>query len=127
MVSVFFVVLVLGCGAGVSRGLRLPLNVAPLAGLAGIAVLTTWCARLGAPPLLSSGLIVAGAGLGLISLGARARRAKVEAAVGAGDRNEAREWRVPLLLLAISAAIPAPMSGSAFAGVEAPVPAHDGA
>ena len=30
MVSVFFVVLVLACGAALCRGLRLPLNVAPL-------------------------------------------------------------------------------------------------
>ena len=65
MVSVFFVLLALACGAAVSRALRLPLNVAPLAGLAGMAVLTTLCARLGAPPLLSSGLIVVSAIVGV--------------------------------------------------------------
>ena len=117
MVSVFFVVLVLACGAALCRGLRLPLNVAPLAGLAGIAVLTTWCARLGAPPLLGSGLIVALAIAGLAGL---LMSARLWAA-------SAKAWRIPLVLLAISAAIPALMLGSAFAGIEAPVSTHDGA
>jgi hypothetical protein len=117
MVSVFFVVLVLACGAALSRGLRLPLNVAPLAGLAGIAVLTTWCARLGAPPMASSALVVALALLGITGLLVTARAAVATSRVS----------RVPLLVLAISAAIPALMLGSAFAGIEAPVSTHDGA
>jgi hypothetical protein len=117
MVSVFFVVLVLACGAALARGLRLPLNVAPLAGLAAIAVLTTWCARLGAPPLLSSGLLVAWAMAGLAAL-----------VLPAQERvATARHSRVPLLILGIAAAIPALMLGSAFAGIEAPVSTHDGA
>src|SRR5712691_3613510 len=116
MVSLFFVVLVLACGAALTRALRLPLNIAPLAGLAAIAVLTTWCARLGAPPLVSSGLVVAGA-IGGITLAAR--NTEVKKSISA--------WRLPLLLLAVSAAIPAPMLGSAFAGIEAPVSTHDGA
>ena len=61
-------VLVLACGAAVTRALRLPLNLAPLAGLAGIAVLATWCVALKAPPLLSSGLIVVGASCGVAAL-----------------------------------------------------------
>ena len=117
MVSVFFVVLVLACGAAFTRGLRLPLNVAPLAGLAGLAVLTTWCARLGAPPLLSSVFLVAGAIAGIAVLALSARKAT----------RSATKWRVPLIVLAISAAIPALMLGSAFAGIEAPVSTHDGA
>src|SRR5882762_7821287 len=99
MVSVFFVLLALACGAAVSRALRLPLHVAPLAGLAGVAVLTTWCARLGAPPLLSSGLVVGGAVVGLTSLVLSARRAK-----RADVENATNAWRAPLLVLAVSAA-----------------------
>src|SRR6266542_4119269 len=106
MVSVFFVVLMLACGAAFTRGLRLPLNVARLAGL---AVLTAWCARLGAPPLLSSACLVAGAIAGIAILTVSARKA---------TRSAAR-WRLPLIVLAISAAIPALMLGSAFAGIEA--------
>jgi len=116
MVSLFFVVLVLACGAALTRALRLPLNIAPLAGLAAIAVLTTWCARLGAPPLVSSGLVVAAAIAGLLL---SVRTAEVE--------KSAIARRMPLLVLAVSAAIPALMLGSAFAGIEAPVSTHDGA
>jgi hypothetical protein len=117
MVSVFFVVLVLACGAALTRAVRLPLNVAPLAGLAGIAIVTTWCAALGAPPLLSSGFIVAAALLGLGGVLVSTREMVAQA----------RAWRMPLLLLTISAAIPALMLGTAFAGIEAPVSTHDGA
>jgi hypothetical protein len=118
MVSVFFVVLVLACGAALTRLSRLPLHAAPLAGLAAIAVVCTWCARLGAPPLVSSGLLVVGATLGVAQLTMSARK---------GELQNARAWRVPLITLAISAAIPALMLGSVFAGVEAPVSTHDGA
>jgi hypothetical protein len=114
MVSLLFVVIVLACGAAISRGLRLPLNVAPLAGLAGIAVVTAWCARLGTPPVLGSALVVAGACVGLATLWLSAP-------------NNEKAGRGPLLLLAISAAIPALMLGSLFAGIEAPVSTHDGA
>src|SRR5258708_304179 len=117
MVSLFFVVLVLACGAALTHSLRLPLSVAPLAGLAGIAVLTTWCSALGAPPLLSSGLIVVCALLGLGGLLVSARETVARA----------KAWRMPLVLLATSAAIPALMLGTAFAGIEAPVSTHDGA
>ncbi|MCA1647242.1 MAG: hypothetical protein LC797_17900 [Chloroflexi bacterium] len=117
MVSLFFVTLVLACGAALTRALRLPLNVAPLCGLAGIAVLTTWCVALRAPPLVSSGLVVAIAVLGLSSLFTSPRALLANA----------RTWRVPLLILAISAVLPALVLGIAFAGVEAPVSTHDGA
>jgi hypothetical protein len=112
MVSLLFVALVLACGAALTRALRLPLNAAPLGGLAAIAVSTSWCAALGAPPLLSSGIVGAGALLGLASL--------VKSGRHAGPR-------VPLLILAISTLIPAAVLGTAFAGVEAPVSTHDGA
>lgn len=117
MVSVFFVALILACGAALARALRLPLNVAPLAGLAATAVLSTWCAAFGAPPLLSSGLIALFALLGLASVltWPRAMLATI------------RPYRVPLLLLALSAAIPAILLGISFAGIEAPVSTHDGA
>src|SRR5258708_14734873 len=117
MVSVFLVVLVLAGGAALACSLRLPLNVAPLAGLAGIAVVSTWCARLGAPPLVSSGLIVICAIVGVVVLAVSARQLT----------DTATRWRVPLLVLGISAAIPTLMLGSAFAGIEAPVSTHDGA
>jgi hypothetical protein len=117
MVSLFFVALVLACGASLTRALRLPLNVAPLCGLAGLAVLTTWCAAFRAPPLVSSGLVVAIALVGLASL-FTSPRSMVETV---------RVWRVPLLVLASSAAIPALVLGSAFAGVEVPISTHDGA
>jgi hypothetical protein len=117
MVSVFFVVLVLACGAALARGLRLPVNTAPLAGLAGIAVVSTWCARLGAPPALSA-LLVTGASVGVAIVLMSTRNADVQAA---------RAWRAPALILAVSAVIPALMLGTVFAGVEAPVSTHDGA
>jgi len=66
---------------------------------------------------VSSGLIVIGALMGLGGLLLSGRR--VAASVGA--------WRLLLLVLALSAALPALMLGSAFAGVEAPVSTHDGA
>jgi uncharacterized protein DUF6541 len=117
MVSLFFVALVLACGAALTRALRLSLNVAPLAGLAGIAVLTTWCTALKAPPLLGSGLIVLGALLGLAGLLMSARE----------TATSVKAWRVPLLVLAVSAALPALLLGAAFAGIEAPLSTHDGA
>src|SRR4030081_3536098 len=118
MVSVFFVVLVLACGAALTRLLRLPPHAAPLAGLAAIAVVCTWCARLGAPPLVSSGLLVVGAILGVAQLTMSARR---------GELQNARAWRVPLITPAISRPIPALLLASAFAAVKAPVSTHDGA
>ncbi len=117
MVSVFFVALVLASGAALTRVLRVPLNVAPLCGLAGIAVLTTWCATLGAPPLLSSGLLVVIAIFGLVGVFTSPREVL----------ENVRAWRIPLLVLAISAALPVLMLGIAFAGIEAPVSTHDGA
>src|SRR5438552_4947212 len=117
MVSLLFVALVLACGAALTRAARLPLNVAPLIGLAGIAVLATWCAALKAPPLVSSGLIIICAlcGVACLVMSTREIAAKLTA------------WRVPLLVLLISAALPALVLGAAFAGVEAPVSTHDGA
>src|SRR5258708_39545858 len=96
MVSLFFVVLVLACGAALTHSLRLPLNVAPLAGLAGIAVLTTWCSAPGAPPLLSSRLIGVCAlpGPGGPPVSARETVARAQA------------WRMPLGPLGTSAAVP---------------------
>jgi hypothetical protein len=117
MVSLFFVVLVLGCGAALSRALRLPLDVAPLAGLAGVAVLTTWCATLHVPPALSGGMLVV---VGLLGLASVLRTGRSLLPIG-------RARRVPILVLAFAAALPAVMLGSAFAGVEAPVSTHDGA
>src|SRR5437879_1619716 len=105
MVSVFFVVLVLACGAAMCRVVRLPLNVAPLVGLAGIAVLTTWCATLGAPPLLSSALLVT---LGLFGLASSVK--SVPQMVGG-----LRQHRIALLILVFSAVIPGIVLGTAFA------------
>src|SRR5438270_384794 len=117
MVSLFFVALVLACGAAFTRALRLPLNLAPVCGLAGIAVMTAWCVVFRAPPLLSSGFVILLALVGLASL----LRSPGELLASV----RADPW--PMLVLAISAAVPVLVLGSAFAGVEAPVSTHDGA
>src|SRR5579859_7304871 len=112
MVSVIFVALVLACGAALTRAVRLPLNVAPLSGLALLAVVTTWTVALRAPVLLSTGLIAAIAIVGIASLMAPARAA-------------VKNHQLPLVVLAISAAVPGLVLGIAFAGIEAPVSTHD--
>src|SRR6266568_1367168 len=117
MIGVVFACLVVACGVTINRALRLPLSGAPLSGLAGMAVLTAFCAALGAPPVVLSAVVAL---LGLTGVGI---------ALAGSSRliGEARSHRGPLLILAVAAALPALVLGSALAGVEAPVSTHDGA
>ena len=95
----------------------IPVSVAPFSGLASVAVLTTWCAAIGAPPLVSSGLVVAFAAVGLI-VGVPAAKQAI---------NEAKSQRVTAAILAAAVVIPWLLLGIALIGVDAPVSTHDGA
>jgi hypothetical protein len=117
VIGIVFACLVVACGVAINRGLRLPLSVAPLSGLAGIAVLTASCVALGAPPVVTSGVVAV---LGLSGVG-------IAIATSSRLLREARSCRLPLLILAAAVALPALVLGSALAGVEAPVSTHDGA
>src|SRR5258706_12273207 len=108
MIGVLFACLVMACGLAVNRGLRMPLSVAPLSGLAGIAVLTASCAALRVPPVVTSA-VVAALGLAGVTIGIAMSRRLV---------GEARSCRAPLLILTAAVALPALVLGSAFSGVE---------
>lgn len=117
LVGLLFAVLAALCGLAVNRALRGPLSLAPFSGLASIAVLTAWCAATGAPPLVSSGLLV-----GLTVVGIIAGRPLIEQAV-----KEAKNDRVTVAILAAAVAIPWLLLGIALMGIDAPVSTHDGA
>jgi len=116
-IGILFAILAALCGLALNRGLRVPLSLAPLSGLAAVVVLASWSTAVGLPPGWRSGLVsvLALGGLGVA----------IAAVLRARPALRAR-W-LPLLLLALSVAIPALMLGFAFAAVEAPVSTHDGA
>ena len=105
------------CGVAVSRVLKAPPSLAPLSGLAVVAVATTWAADLGVPPLLRT---VAIAALSVAGLMLVVRH--VPGLVRTATAN-----RIPVVLVASAAALPLVMLGVAFAGIDAPVSPHDGA
>jgi hypothetical protein len=105
------------CGLAINRALRVPLSLAPMSGLAAIAVIGVWCGASGAPPLVGTGLVVALALAGAITVLSSLRPTWAQAAACRG----------PLLVLALAAATPALLLGSAFAGADTPVSTHDGA
>src|SRR6266566_3602200 len=115
--GLLFAVLAVACGLGVTRALRVPLSLAPMSGLAAMAVIGVWCGAFGTPPQLGTGLVVmlalAGATTVLISL--------------PSTWHNASACRGPLLVLALATAIPAVLLGTAFAGADTPVSTHDGA
>jgi len=117
LIGLLFAVLAVGCGVGVNRVLRAPLSLAPVTGLAAVAVIGVGCGAIGAPPLLGTGGVVALALGGAISGLTLLRRASPSVYAGRG----------PLLVLTMAAAIPALLLGTAFAGVDTPVSTHDGA
>src|SRR5436309_4932707 len=116
-IGLLFAILAALCGVAISRVLRTPLSLAPLSGLATVAVLTTWTTALGLPTVVRTGCVVA------IALGGAA------VIVESAPRLLAswRAVRVPAALMVIAVTIPALMLGLAFAGVAAPVSTHDGA
>src|SRR5216683_4644877 len=121
VIGVLFAILAALCGVGVTRACRAPLSLAPVSGLAAIAVLTTWCARLDLPPLVSTLSVVgmAIAGLAVTGCALRVARSAFASAV--------RKDLVTTLLLVAAMVIPAVLLGVAMASVDAPVSTHDGA
>lgn len=104
------------CGLAVCRVLRGPISLVPFGGLAAMAVLTTWCAAAGVPPVLSTGLVVllamVGVGVAINTL-RRTGLQKVDPVAGG------------VLLAAVL--VPWLLLGVALVGVDAPVSTHDGA
>jgi len=113
-IGLLFVCLTVACGLAVNRALHAPPSLAPLSGLATIAVLTVWCSALHAPPLLGTGLVIVLALVGVATTRWSRRSPVLRAAA-------------PLVVLAAAVAIPALLLGTALAGVDAPVSTHDGA
>src|SRR5438132_64004 len=105
LIGVLYAGLAAACGLAVNRALRLPLSLAPISGLAAVAVATSWCVALRAPPLMSTALVLALALSGVAVGLAMAPRAF----------TAAKKW--PVLLMLAAMAIPALMLGSIFAGV----------
>jgi hypothetical protein len=116
-IGLLFALLAVLCGVAVTRVVRAPLSMAPLIGLASMAVLTRWCVGVGAPPLVSSILLV---GLALVGL---------VVAVGACPQvlANARANTLSTVLLVGSVAVPALLLGFALGNVEVPLSTHDGA
>jgi hypothetical protein len=125
-VAVLFLLTVLSVGFGVLRVLGISkgavgLGLAPAVGLALLAVVSSWCALIGAPPPVAGVVTYALALVGL-ALTIHDCQAVVEAA-----RTLAREQQVAAALLVAALAVPLIAMGFAFAGVEVPLSPHDGA
>jgi uncharacterized protein DUF6541 len=116
-IALLFAALASLAGVVVVRALKLPLSLAPISGVALLAVLTTWSADLGLPPMWRT------ASVGLFGLAG--------AVLAAREANSlvrlTRANRGSVLLLGLAVALPLFMLGVAFSGVEAPVSTHDGA
>jgi hypothetical protein len=116
-VGLLFALLAVLCGVAVTRVVRAPLSMAPLVGLASMAVLTRWCVALGAPPLVSSVLVVVLALVGLV----------MACAVCPQVLATARAHKLSAALVLGSVIVPALLLGFAFSSVEVPLDVHDGA
>jgi hypothetical protein len=116
IVALGFAGLILLCGLTVHRTLGVPVSLAPFTGLASLAVLTTWCAASGAPPLISTGLIAAMAAVGLAMAAGAAGRAW----------HTVRSARLTSAIVLVSVAIPWLLLGAALAPLDTPVSTHDG-
>src|SRR5690242_21048043 len=99
LIGALFAILACLGGVAVNRPVRAPLSLAPFTGLAVIAVLTSWCARLGAPPVTGSVLVVALAGLGAIVL---VRNSATRRTIAEAVRNE----RVAGMVLLAAVVVP---------------------
>ena len=132
LIALLFAGLILLCGLASNRALRAPPSLAPFSGLASIAVLTTWCAAVGALPWLSTLLVVGLALTGAVSWfpaqsGTDRRRFDCFwRPAPAFSRAVTKHWRT-VALVAVSMAIPWLLLGVALAGLDAPVSTHDGA
>jgi hypothetical protein len=114
VIGLLFAAVAALCGVGVTRVCRAPLSLAPMVGLAAMAVLTSWSARLGLPPLIATGAVV------LLALGGLVTIRAALASILLRDR-------VATAILVVSVAIPAILLGAALANLDAPVSTHDGA
>src|SRR5207237_4677963 len=97
LIGVMFAGLAALCGVAANRVLRGPLSLAPLSGLASLAVLTTWATALGLPPVVRAASVVCLATGGLVLL-ARANPRALSAS---------RANRLTVLLISVSMAVPA--------------------
>ena len=107
-----FAVLAVACGLGVTRALRVPLSLAPMSGLAAMAVIGVWCSALGTPPQLGTGLVVTLALAGAITV----------LISRPSTWHNASACRGPLLVLALATAIPATAHNARIA----PTPTDNG-
>src|SRR5262249_25561544 len=119
-VALVFSFIVVGCGFATLRGLRLlkaPIVVALLvpAGLAVLAIVSTWLSAIPLPPPTRGVAVVVVAALGLIGM-LRDRLALV-----AAIRSLAGREKVGTALLAVSLVVPAAALGIVFWGVEVPL------
>src|SRR5947207_12573558 len=110
LIGLLLAVLAVFCGVAVNRALRAPLSLAPLSGLASLAVLTTWATALGFPPIVRTASVVCLAAGGLVLL-ARASPCALSASRGN---------RLTILLISAAIALPALLLALAFADVQAP-------
>ena len=111
----FFALAVLGGLAG-ARVLRAPASLAPLGGLAAMAIATTFTTWLRLPPAAGTALVTGAALAGVLRVGLDARYLST--------RTPPR-WASALVIASV--AVPALTLGAAFAGLEAPLSTHDGA
>jgi hypothetical protein len=116
LTALLFSALVVLGGLPIARLLRVPTSLAPLTGLAGIVVVTTFTAWLRLPSAAGTALVTGAALAGALRSGL--------AATSLSTRTSAR---LAAALLIGSAAVPALILGLAFAGLEAPLSTHDGA
>jgi hypothetical protein len=126
LVGILLVVLVLCAGyaalrvVGLAKGAS-AVGLAPAAGLALFAVLSTWCGLSGAPPPLAGLMVLACSVTGLVLLAVD--RDELRVAVG----SFAKEHGLAALLLLAALLVPVISMGVAFAQVQAPLSPHDGA
>jgi hypothetical protein len=124
--AILFAVVTFSAGIAALRGLGLAKGAvavgrAPGAGLAVLAVVSTWLALLNAPPPSAGCAAVVIGALGLVVI-ARERSAVIQAI-----QTVQRQQRLALPLLVAALLVPCLVMGIAFAGVEVPLSPHDGA
>ena len=117
-IGLLFAVLAMLCGLAITSGLRVHWSLAPFSGLAAMAVITSWCVRLGAPPFVSTATV---AGIALLG-----------AALIARDAVHSRKLpkigdRVTVAVLGAAVFVPWLLLGTVLGGVDAPISTHDGA
>jgi hypothetical protein len=105
---------------GLAKG-AVAVGVTPAAGLAVLAIVSTWMRLLGVPPPLPglAVLSIAVAGLGLAAYDYQALRLTAAIVL--------REQRIALAVFAAALVVPLLVMGLAFGGVEVPLSPHDGA